>query len=102
VSVEIDEATARFLETARVDLQRQVGIAGTVEEVAIEARNARGISLMARVRVASRTVVFKAWGDNLVDAYAGLAARGPEPILASAFAQLLETLPSADAAREAP
>jgi hypothetical protein len=96
VSEVIDEATARFLETARVDLQRQIGIAGTVEEIALVARDPRRVSLLARVRVARRTVVFRGWGDNLIDAYAALATKGPEPILSSAFEQLLETMTRAD------
>jgi len=40
----LDEATNRFLETARADLQRQLGSAGIVEAVIIERHETQSTS----------------------------------------------------------
>jgi hypothetical protein len=90
MTVAIDEATERFLDTARADLQRMLGIAGTIEELVLE-RPSFGVRLVARVRVGRRTVDMTGTGDSLVSAYHALVQTGPEPIIRSAFEQLLET-----------
>lgn len=67
----IDEATSRFLKTARVDLQSRLGTIGRVEGLEVDDRSA-SVTLITRVRVGSRTLDFRATGDNLVEAYAAL------------------------------
>jgi hypothetical protein len=73
----LDEATSRFLETARADLQRQLGSVGMVEAVTIERLEP------ARVRLGGRQVLFSGAGDNLVAAYGALTRSGAAPGLRS-------------------
>jgi hypothetical protein len=77
MSLPIDEATSRFLETAAADLQRRLGTAGTVDELKIEDRSV-GVSLVLRVRVGSRVLDFAATGENLVAALAALTVKEAE------------------------
>ncbi|MDQ2934689.1 MAG: hypothetical protein M3R49_06860 [Chloroflexota bacterium] len=72
MSVPIDEATSRFLKSAGADLQSRLGKVGTVEELKIDDGSSGVVSLVTRVRVGSRTVDYRATGDNLVEAYAAL------------------------------
>ena len=54
-------------------------------------RDAEGtVTLIATVRVAARDVELIGRGENLLTAYADLTRRAPEPILSSAFRQVLE------------
>jgi hypothetical protein len=78
----LDEATSRFLETARADLQRQLGSVGMVEAVTIE-RLEPEVWLSARVRLGGRQVLFSGAGDNLVAAYGALTRSGAAPGLRS-------------------
>jgi hypothetical protein len=66
-----DEATSRFLETARADLQRHLGSALVVEAVEI-AQQEGEVTLYATVRLGPDRVVFSGAGDNLVAAYGAL------------------------------
>ena len=86
----MNEATASFLRSAGDDLQRQLGHAGVVEDLTLE-RPASGVAIVAAVRVGSRTVRFRGSGENLVTAYAALTRSGAEPILSSAFRQLISS-----------
>ena len=67
----IDEATSRFLKRAGADLQMRLGTVGRVETLKVE-DDPDGVSLLARVRVGSRSVDYRATGKNLVEAYAAL------------------------------
>ena len=67
----IDEATSRFLKRAGADLQMRLGTVGRVETLKVE-DDPDGVSLLARVRVGSRSVDYRASGKNLVEAYAAL------------------------------
>ncbi len=67
----IDEATSRFLKSAGADLQMRLGSVGRVETLKVE-DDPDGVSLLARVRVGSRSVDYRASGKNLVEAYAAL------------------------------
>lgn len=71
----LDEATNRFLETARADLQRQMGSAGIVDAVIIE-RYETQVHLYASVQLGGRQVVFSGVGENLVAAYGALTRGG--------------------------
>lgn len=86
----MNEATARFLRAAGDDLQRQLGSAGVVEDLTLE-RPASGVAIVATVRVGSQTVRFRGGGENLVTACAALTRSGAEPILSSAFRQLVNS-----------
>ena len=86
----MNEATARFLRAAGDDLQRQLGSAGVVEALTLECATS-GVAIVAAVRVGSRTVRFRGSGENLVTAYAALTRSGAEPILSSAFRQLISS-----------
>lgn len=84
-----DEATARFLETAADDLQRQLRTAGHVETITLEG-DAAGLALMAHVRVGRSIVTMRGTGADLVEAYGDLHRGSPVPLLAAAFRQLVE------------
>jgi hypothetical protein len=84
-----DEATARFLETAADDLQRQLRTAGHVEAITLEGDTPE-LALVAHVRVGSSVVTMRGAGANLVEAYGDLHRGSPVPLLAAAFRQLLE------------
>lgn len=71
----LDEATSRFLETARADLQRYLGSALVVEAVDI-AQQEGEVRLYATVRLGGRQVVFTGAGENLVAAYGALTRGG--------------------------
>lgn len=86
----MNEATASFLQAAGDDLQRQLGSAGVVEGLTLESA-ASDVTIVAAVRVGSRTVRFRGTGENLVAAYASLTRSGAEPILASAFRELVSS-----------
>ena len=84
----VDDATARFLESAARDLQEQLSSAGTVEEVTL-AEAPRGVWLIARLLVSGRTVEVSAYGESLIAAYAELHIRVGEPALVAAYRELL-------------
>jgi hypothetical protein len=85
----MDEATARFLETAADDLQRQLRTAGHVEAITLEA-DTPGLALVAHIRVGDSIVTMRGTGENLVEAYGDLHRESPVPLLTAAFRQLLE------------
>jgi hypothetical protein len=85
----IDEATSQFLAAAAGDLQRQLGIAGDVEVIAV-VRSPQGVVLRARIRVAEQEIEVDGWGDTILLAHADLCRRVAEPTLASAFRQVLD------------
>ena len=85
----ISDATASFLEAASFDLQRQIGRTGTVEVVRVE-QNAGGITLVAAIRINTRTIDIRGSGENLLAAYAELHRDAPESILAAQFVDYLE------------
>jgi hypothetical protein len=83
------EATEALLEAMGTDFQRQLARSGTLERLFV--REWRGIvTLVATVRVAEREVQLLGTGENLLTAYADLTRRAPEPILVSAFDQLVD------------
>ncbi len=84
-----DEATARFLDTAADDLQRQIGSAGHVEKITLGA-DGPPMELVAHIRVAKRVVTMRGIGDNLVEAYGDLHRGSPVPMLLAAFDQLVD------------
>jgi hypothetical protein len=67
----VDEATGRFLETAKADLQRHLGSVGNVVALTIEPTGAE-VQLDALVRVGQRTIVFSGSGESVVAAYGAL------------------------------
>lgn len=85
---QVDDATARFLESAAIDLQQQLSVAGTVEEVSLT-EAPRGVWLIARLRIGSRMVEISAYGESLVAAYAELHIRVGEPTLVAAYRELV-------------
>ena len=84
----IDIANASFLESVADDLQRQLGRSGTVLGVALEDVG-NDVVILATVRVGDRTVEFRGVGENILTAYADLGRAAPEPILVSAFQQVM-------------
>jgi hypothetical protein len=85
----IDDATSAFLQTAADDLQRQLGIAAAVEALTIE-EVPDGVALVAALRIGHRSTEIRGGGANLVAAYADLRVAYSRPVLASAFAELVE------------
>jgi hypothetical protein len=86
----IDDATSAFLRSAADDLQRQLGIAAAVERLTIE-EVTEGVALVAALRIGHRTTVIRGIGANLVAAYADLRLAFSRPVLASAFAELVDS-----------
>ena len=86
----IDEATSAFLQAVTADLERQLGIAGSVADVSLEQLSAGGVALIARIRVAGEVIVIRGTGENLIAAYAVLRQSVPQPVLESAFAQIVD------------
>lgn len=86
----IDDATSVFLQSVADDLQRQLGIAAGVEDLTME-DVPDGVALVAALRVGARTMAIRGRGDNLVAAYADLRLTPPQPLLAAAFTELVES-----------
>ena len=84
-----DDATAKFLSAAARDLQRQLGIAGSVEDLSLEKDSGR-VALVAAIRVAGDDVIVRGIGVDLLAAYADLRQSVPQPVLGSAFAQVID------------
>lgn len=84
----IDDATARFLEVAIQDLQQQLSIAGSVDDMSI-VEGPGEVSLVARLTVADRVVEVTGSGEGLVAAYADLRLNVAEPTLTAAFRELV-------------
>jgi hypothetical protein len=74
MTVTIDDATERFLDTAAADLQRVLGIAEKLQELVFE-RASVGVTLVARVRVGRRTINISGTGDSVLTAYRARAGR---------------------------
>ena len=74
----LDEATSRFLETARADLQRHLGSAGSVTAISIDEVDAE-VRLYATVDVGGHRAIFSGAGDNIVAAYAALTRSHAAP-----------------------
>ena len=90
VSAVNDAATSAFLESASDDLRKQLGIAGEVEDLTLEERPADGVTLVATIRVAGDVIVIRGTGDSIVTAYADLRLSIPQPVLESAFSQVVD------------
>ena len=86
----IDDATSVFLHSAADDLQRQLGMAATVNELTVE-KLRQGVMLVADLRIGDRSVAIEGIGANLVAAYADLRLSVPEPVLAAAFTEVMES-----------
>lgn len=85
----VNESTEALLNAFGTDLQRQLGRTAIVERLLLQ-ESPGMITLIATVRVGTRELEFTGQGENVLAAYADLGRRAPEPILASAFRQLLE------------
>jgi hypothetical protein len=88
MNARIDDATARFLDSAAVDLQRQVRLIGTVERIGAETTD-DGVTLVATICIGTDVFQVPASGDSLLTAYARLTRDVAEPMLASAFRGVL-------------
>ena len=86
----IDDATSAFLQSAADDLQRQLGVAAAVDELTVETV-AHGITIVAALRIGHRSVAIRGSGADLVAAYADLRLAIPEPVLAAAFTEVMES-----------
>lgn len=86
---QISDATSGFLAAATSDLQRHVARTGAVEEVRVE-QDAGVTTLIAAVRINTRTIDIRGSGENLLAAYAQLHRKAPESILAALFVDYLE------------
>lgn len=84
-----DAATSAFLEAATDDLRRQLGIAGSVEGLTLEGSQSE-VTLVAAIRVAGDELVIRGTGDSLVTAYTHLLLSIPQPVLESAFVQVVD------------
>lgn len=85
----IDDATSGFLHSAADDLQRQLGLAATVDRLTVETVRS-DVMLVATLRLGARSMVIRGRGADLVAAYADLRLAIPEPVLAAAFTQVVE------------
>jgi hypothetical protein len=88
----IDDATSGFLHSAADDLQRQLGTVAVVDRLTVE-KVPRHVTLVATLRVGARSVDVRGHGANLVAAYADLRLTVPAPVLAAAFAEVVERRP---------
>lgn len=86
----IDDATSAFLDSAADDLQRQLGLTAAVDQLTVD-QVPHGVTLVAALRIGDRSVAIRGSGANLVAAYADLRLAIPEPVLAAAFTQVLES-----------
>ncbi len=86
----IDAATSAFLEAATADLRRQLGIAGALEALSLEKLRPEEVTLVAAIRVAGDEIVIRGTGSNILTAYADLRLSIPQPVLESAFVQLVD------------
>ncbi len=86
----LDAATSTFLEAMAEDLQRQLGIAGSVDEVSLEQLDEGRLAIIAAIRVAGDELVIRGTGDNILTAYADLRLSIPQPVLESAFVQVVD------------
>ena len=86
----IDDATSAFLHSAADDLQRQLGLAASLDELTVK-KLAHGVTLVAALRIGDRSVTIRGSGADLLTAYADLRLAVPEPVLAAAFAEVLKS-----------
>ena len=86
----IDGATSTFLEAVTVDLQQQLGLAGSVEDVSLEQLWGGHLAIVAAIRVAGEDLVIRGTGDNILSAYAALRQSVSQALLESAFAQIVD------------
>lgn len=89
VMAPIDEPTSSFLRFAADDLQRQLGVAGIVQDLTLE-EIAGGVALVSAIRIGQRSVEIRGIGANILAAYSDLCVAVPQPVLATAFAELVE------------
>ena len=87
----IDAATLTFLEAIAADLQRQMGIAGSVNDVSLEQASEGSVAIRATIQVAGEEIVIRGTSENLIGAYAALRRSVPQPVLESAFAQIVDS-----------
>ena len=83
-----DAATEAFLETARADLQRQMGRHGRIDEMTIDVGTDATV-ISAVVVVAAERLELQGRGETLVTAYSDLVQGMPAFTLASAFRRLI-------------
>jgi hypothetical protein len=93
----MSEATDALLAAYRDDLQRQLGRSATVERLVIRETDGR-TTLVAMLRIGSRTYEHIASGTNVVTAYSELIRTTPEPVLSAAYRELLDSLTPSGAA----
>jgi hypothetical protein len=86
----IDDATSGFLHSAADDLERQLGLAAALDALTVE-KVPHGVMLVAALRIGDSTVAISGSGADLVAAYADLRLAIPEPVLAAAFTQMMES-----------
>jgi hypothetical protein len=83
------ESRDGLLAAYRDDLQRQLGRSAVIEDLC--AREGFGVVIVAAtVRAAAHRFELLGTGENIVTAYADLLRSSPEPILSSAFRQLVD------------
>jgi hypothetical protein len=87
----IDAATSTFLEAVAADLQRQLGIAGSVDDVSLEQLSGGHVAILATIRVAGQAIATRGTGENILAAYAALRQSVPQPVLESAFLQIIDS-----------
>ena len=85
-----DAATATFLEAVAVDLQRQLGPAGSVEDVSLEQLWGGDQAIVAAIKVADEDLVIRGTGENILSAYADVRQSVSQALLESAFAQIVD------------
>ncbi len=86
----IDASTATFLEALAEDLQRQLGMAGSVDDVSIEQLRDGGLAIRAAIRVPRDELVISGTGENILAAYADLRKSVSQSVLESAFARIID------------
>jgi hypothetical protein len=86
----IDASMATFLEAVAVDLQRQLGVAGSVDDVNLEQLEGGRLAIRAAIRLTGEAIVIHGSGENLLTAYAALRKSVSQSVLESAFVQILD------------
>lgn len=85
----VSESTRALLDAFGTDLQCQLARSANLERLVVR-ETGGSVNLVATVRVGARELELIGSGENLLTAYADLTRHAPEPILASAFRQVVE------------
>ena len=88
----MSESTEALLEAFEDDFQRQLRKTAVVERIVARDADDGQVTLIANIRVASRTIELTGSGENLLTAYASLSRTRHELILRSAYSQVLDEL----------